>query len=206
MHRAASDLSRNSALLQKYLPQNRVMARTLHYLCLCVALFAFGVHDAHAQLIGPNGFTVRVRTLIRATPEKVYETLVQVDQWWDPKHTFSGDAKNLSMDAHPGGCFCERLPRGGGVEHLRVVYAAPGDLLRLTGALGPLQPAGVTGSLSIKLSPSSTGTTVDLTYAVGGFSEVGFTQLAPAVGSMLTEQMNRLRSLMETGRPAAPGR
>ena len=52
------------------------------------------------------------------------------------------DAKNLSIDARPGGCFCEKLPNGGGVEHARVVYVAPREVLRLSGALGPLQGVG----------------------------------------------------------------
>jgi hypothetical protein len=30
-------------------------------------------------------------------------------------------ALNLSLQLRPGGCLCEILPLGGGVEHLRVV-------------------------------------------------------------------------------------
>ena len=47
-------------------------------------------------------------------------------------------AANLSLDAAPGGCFCERLPNGGGVEHMRVTYVEPGKRIVLTGSLGPL--------------------------------------------------------------------
>jgi hypothetical protein len=45
------------------------------------------------------------------------------------------------------------LKDGGSVEHLQVVYAAPGQGLRLRGALGPLQTEGVDGTLSWALKP-----------------------------------------------------
>jgi len=138
---------------------------------------------------------------MRATPAKVFDALVQVSEWWSPKHTYSGDAKNLSLDARPGGCFCERLSNGGGAEHLRVIHVVPGQMLRMSGALGPLQGLGVAGSLSVELKPSFFGTSVELIYSVGGFSEGGFNQLAPAVQGVLTDQMNRLKAYVETGRP-----
>ena len=49
------------------------------------------------------------------------------------------------MELHAGGCFCERLKDGGSVQLLQVVYAAPGEGLRLRGALGPLQTEASTG-------------------------------------------------------------
>jgi hypothetical protein len=55
-----------------------------------------------------------------------------------PSHTFSGNAHNLSIEEKAMGCFCEKLPDGGGVSHMEVVYFAPGKTLRLSGALGPL--------------------------------------------------------------------
>jgi hypothetical protein len=72
-------------------------------------------------------------------------------------------------------------------------------MLRMTGALGPLQPLGVSGTMSLKLTRAGGGTTVELSYSVGGFSEAGFNQLAPAVSSVLTAQMNRLKTYAETG-------
>ena len=175
------------------------MTAPLRHLILCAAFVAASPHLALAQFVAPYGFTVRTQVSIRKSPAQVYDALVQVGQWWNSAHTYSGDAKNLSLDARPGGCFCERLPMGGGVEHMRVIYAAPGELLRLSGGLGPLQGLGVAGSMSMKLTPAGGGTTLELTYSVGGFSEGGFNQLAPAVSGVVTEQMNRLKSFVETG-------
>jgi hypothetical protein len=58
-------------------------------------------------------------------------------------HTFSRNAANLSLELHAGGCFCERLKNDGSVQHMQVVYVAPGEALRLRGALDPLQIEGV---------------------------------------------------------------
>ncbi len=161
--------------------------------------------DGHGQTIGPNGFSLRSQSSIRAMPEQVYEALVRVERWWNAEHTYSGDAANLSLTPSPGGCFCERLPNGGGVEHMRVVFVAPGESLRLSGGLGPLQPLGITGTLSVGLVRTSVGTTASLHYSVSGYSEGGFAQLAPAVSSVLTEQLGRLKRFVETGQPQPPG-
>jgi hypothetical protein len=74
------------------------------------------------------------------------------------------------------GCFCERLKDGGSVQHLQVVYAAPGEGLRLRGALGPLQTEGVDGTLSWTLKPVEGGTSLTQSYVVGGYIRSGMEQ------------------------------
>jgi hypothetical protein len=54
-------------------------------------------------------------------------------------------------------------------ELLQVVYAAPGEGLRLRGALGPLQTEGVDGTLSWTLKPVEGGTSLTWSYVVGGY-------------------------------------
>ena len=72
-----------------------------------------------APQVTPNGFLVKFDVSVNAPAAKVYDALVgQIGSWWNPEHTYSHDAKNLSIDPRPGGCFCEKLPNGGGVEHL----------------------------------------------------------------------------------------
>lgn len=168
---------------------------------IALLVHGFAVRPAEAQDTS-NGFIVKHEVSITASPTRVYEALLEdVGAWWNPQHTFSGDSKNLSMDARPGGCFCETLPNGGGLEHLRVVYVAPGEILRLSGALGPLQASGVAGHLTWRLTGGSGGTTVTLSYGVGGFIEGGFEPIAPAVNAVLGEQLRRLKLFVETGRP-----
>jgi uncharacterized protein YndB with AHSA1/START domain len=167
-----------------------------------VLVLLFGAPAQSAPEIAPNGFLVKLDVSINAPAAKVYEVLVgKVGSWWNPEHTYSHDAKNLSIDARPGGCFCEKLPNGGGIEHLRVVYVAPPQVVRFSGALGPLQASGVAGSMTWKLTGAADSTRLDLSYSVGGFIPGGFEKIAPAVEAMLREQLDRLKLFVETGKP-----
>ena len=118
-----------------------------------------------------NGFTVKLAVTIQAPPQDVYQRLVHnVGDWWDPAHTFSGDAHNLSIDDKPMGCFCEKLPGGGGALHMQVINADPDKMLVFTGGLGPLQSMAVTGSMTIQLGAvRDDGTKLAVTYAVTGY-------------------------------------
>ncbi len=146
---------------------------------------------------GPNGFTLKTAVEIPAPPSRVYRTLVDVGAWWDREHTYTGNARNLSIDARPGGCFCERLPNGGGVEHGRVVNVSAGSLLRLSAALGPLQELGVAGSLTFQIAESAKGSTVTMTYAVGGYVPGGLDKLAEPVDTVMAHQLQLLKRHME---------
>jgi uncharacterized protein YndB with AHSA1/START domain len=149
-----------------------------------------------------TGFSIRHTAAVNAPAEKVYAALTdKVGSWWDPAHTFSHDARNLSVDAKPGGCFCERLADGGGVQHMMVVYASPGKLLRLTGAIGPLQEGALAGTMTWNLSQSTGGTSVELIYAVGGFRVGGFRDIPTVVDGVLRGQLGRLKAFVETGHP-----
>src|SRR5579863_8892937 len=124
---------------------------------LCVVVSC----DAEVLQTGPGGFTVKSQALVRSDAQRTWRTLVNdIGKWWNPQHSYSGRSENLSIELRPGGCFCERLPNGGGVVHMTVVNLQPGKLLRLSGALGPLQSMGVAGSLSWSLTPVASGTKI----------------------------------------------
>jgi uncharacterized protein YndB with AHSA1/START domain len=154
------------------------------------------VNDAAA-----GGFSVTEAVHIAAAPDKVYAALIAPGTWWSSRHTFSHDAANLTLDARAGGCWCEKLPGGGSVEHLTVVFADPGKVLVLRGALGPMQGLGVEGALTIKLAAAGDGTDLTLTYNVGGYLKDGLTSWAAPVDGVLGEQVGRLKALIETGAP-----
>jgi len=169
---------------------------------ILVLLMSAGTPARSAPQVTPSGFLVKIEASINAPVAKVYDALVgQIGSWWNPEHTYSHDAKNLSIDPRPEGCFCEKLPNGGGVEHLRVVYIAPRQLVRFSGALGPLQASGVAGSMTWKLTYGSDDTRLELSYSVGGFIPGGFEKIAPAVEAMLRDQVDRLKMFVETGKP-----
>ena len=151
-----------------------------------------------------SGFTVKVTLDIHAAPSDVFQKLMRdVGAWWSPEHTFSHNSHNLSIEEQVQGCFCEKLPDGGGVRHMEVVYLAPGKALVLSGALGPLQSLAATGSLTIALAPASGGTKLDVSYAVAGYVPAGMNTWAAPVNSVVTEQFTRLKNYVERGDPAA---
>lgn len=171
---------------------------------LTVAILAPSLARADVADSAANGFTVKLSVTVQAPPQEVYRRLVHnVGDWWNPMHTFSGDAHNLSIDDKAMGCFCEKLASGGTVRHLEVVYAEPGQKLVFSGALGPLQSIAATGSMTIQLTAAGAGTNVAVVYAVTGYLPAGMNTWAAPVDSVLTEQFTRLKSLSENGRAAA---
>ena len=158
---------------------------------------------AEVASVGPTGFEVRQRASPKAPAANVWNALLAVGSWWNPQHSWSGDAKNLSIDARAGGCFCEKLPGGGEVEHMRVVFFAPPKTLRLSGALGPLQSSGLAGSMTWEIKPAPDGVDLGVSYVVGGYTPGGFEKLAQIVDRVLGEQFERLTRLVESGSPEA---
>lgn len=180
----------------------RLLARLPGLLSLVLAAAGASSACAGVVQITPNGFLSRNEAIVRVGPAEAYAALLLgLPQWWDPRHTYSGDSRNLSLEARPGGCLCERLPGGGGVAHMRVVNLQPPSLVRLRGALGPLQAQGLTGSLTWAFAPVAGGTQITLSYSVGGYSADGFGALAPAVDAVLAEQLRRLARYAEQGLP-----
>jgi hypothetical protein len=152
--------------------------------------------------VTPAGFAVREEVTTTASPKAVYAAILHgVGKWWNSAHTYSGDARNLSIDAKVGGCFCERIAHGGGVEHARVIALLPDSLVRVSGAFGPLQPFGLAGTLSWRMTGTPAGTKIELSYNVGGYLPGGFENIAAGVDEVLGDQLNRLKSFSETGKP-----
>jgi hypothetical protein len=172
---------------------------------LAAAVFLLTPGWARSEILNQsaNGFTSKVTMNIHATPDEVYRRIVRnVGDWWNPAHTFSGDAHYLSIDPKAMGCFCEKLPNLGTARHMEVVMAAPGEKLVMIGALGPLQPLAVTASMTIQLSAGEGGTKLEVIYAVAGYLPAGMNTWAAPVDGVLTEQFTRLKNYIERGDPA----
>lgn len=160
---------------------------------LCPVVATAAVLDS-----APDGFTVeQVRTL-DASPEAAWRAFVEdVSAWYDAAHTYGGNGAALSIDARPGGCFCEALEGGpdAGVEHLRVVMVRPGRTLRMRGGLGPLQGLGVAGALTVVFEPvEAGGSIVRLAYRVGGYLPEGLGGWAEPVDGVLGGHMDRFQA------------
>lgn len=159
-----------------------------------------GQATAEVRSATDAGFEVASSAEIAAPPEAVYALITTPSRWWDGAHTYSGDARNMTIDAKAGGCFCEVVPSkvgDGSIEHARVVYAQPGKLLRLSGALGPLQAEAAVGTLTFTLKPTAKGTQVDMSYVAGGYLRMGSKVIAPGVDMVMGQQIAALKKAAE---------
>lgn len=177
--------------------------RTKTICCLLSLFLLVSVSDigrAEVTYAAAEGFVVDVEITINATPQRVYRRLVgNIADWWESSHTYSGDAKNLYLEAEPKGWFGEKLPDGGAVQHMEVIFAAPGKTLRLRGALGPLQEHALTGVMTWVLTPEGDNTRLQVTYRVGGFMPGGVKAVAAPVDHVIATQVKRLQRFVESG-------
>lgn len=172
---------------------------------LLAAILGAAPAPAEVTSAAPGGFTVRHEVSVDAPATSAWRLLVaHTGEWWNSDHTYSGDARNLYLEARPNGCFCERLGEDGAVVHMTVTFVDPGRMLRLTGGLGPLGLMGVNGNMTFSFSEDGDGLRIALDYAVGGYSPEGLDGIAGAVDQVLVEQLERLKNLIETGDPAPP--
>ena len=178
---------------------------------LALALFSA---PARADVVasGEGGFVSRNTATIAASPDAVWDVLVRPSLYWNPQHSYYGEADQLFLTFGPDGCFCEIVASApedaiedlAFVEHARVVRTAPGEMLRLSGAFGPLQGEALTGTLTVALRPDGAGTRVEWTYVVGGYAEFSLPEVAPVVDMVMAEQLSRLADAVARG-AAAPG-
>jgi hypothetical protein len=148
-----------------------------------------------------DGFAIKHTVDMAVSPDAAWRELGRIGLWWDREHTYSGDARNMSLDLRAGGCFCERWS-GGEIEHGRVVLVWPGQrTLRLDSALGPLQELGVSGALTFTIAAAEGGSRLSLSYNVSGSSVSMLEPIAPLVDSVLALQLTRLKRFAETGSP-----
>jgi len=164
-------------------------------LLLCAAPAASAVVNAST-----NGFEVRQTVNLVVPPGVAWAAFANLGGWWSKDHTYSGNAANLSLSLTPGGCFCERFPDGGGIEHMRVTYVDPGKRVVMTGALGPLLYEATAGVMDVQVKSVAGGSQLTLDYRAAGFANGGADKLAPIVDQVLADQMKRYR-VFASGRP-----
>lgn len=167
----------------------------------------------------PDHFVSRNAVTVKAAPKATWLALTEPAGWWDPRHTWSGSAANLSLVPQGGGCFCERIPEqdkaaeiglAGSAQHMTVVMAEPMKVLRMRGALGPLQSEPVDGVLSITLQPAAGGgTKLVWEYVVGGHLRYPVETISKAVDGVMSQQLGRLAEKLgrvedTAGAPATP--
>lgn len=176
-------------------------------LSILAAVAAFTSVPAYAEVTAQadNGFAVRHTVTVSTDPDATFAMLRTPAKWWDKDHSWTGNSENLYMDAQAGGCFCELIPNEattesgapqrtlrGSVQHMQIVYVDPGNMLRLSGALGPLQAEAVTGTMTISLKAIKGGTRLTFDYVVGGFMRTPMREMAGGVDAVVGAQASRL--------------
>ncbi len=161
------------------------MPRTV--LAAALALTAASNAAAEIRQSSADGALIEHHFQIPARPEDAWSALVHPERWWPADHTWSGDPAYLLLTAHAGGCFCESWGENS-VEHGRVVMALPGRLLRIQGALGPMQELALTGVLTVKLAAVDAGTEATVTYRLSGDASHAVAGFVPAVDRVIGEQ------------------
>jgi hypothetical protein len=160
-----------------------------------------GPATAEVKSVTTSGFKIVSVSTIAALPIESMRRLVRSDAGGARLTPSRAAPPTSASSCAPVAAFCERLKGGGSVQHLQVVYAAPGEGLRLRGALGPLQVEGVDGTLAWTLKPAEDGTSLTQSYVVGGYIRSGMEQWAPRVDRVLDEQLRRLKSFVEDNSP-----
>lgn len=173
---------------------------------VALSLAIITVSPAQAEVIAQseNGFAVGHTVSVSVDPDAAFAMLRTPAKWWDKDHSWTGNPENLYMDAQAGGCFCELIPNAattesgapqrtlrGSVQHMQIVHVDPGKLLRMSGALGPLQSEAVTGTLTVTLAPIKGGTMLAFEYVAGGFMRIDVAVMAPAVDRVIGAQASR---------------
>ncbi len=173
---------------------------TLRALIILGLIAVTGVARGEVVDSQAGGFTVRQTATLAAAPAVVWGVLIRPAAWWSSVHTFSHDARNLTLEPRAGGAWMEALPSGGGVRHMVVVYIDPPSTLRLEGALGPMQAMGAMGHLTFTLTPHGGMTDVTALYDVAGHVAGGMAGLAPVVDRVLGEQIGGLKAAAESSK------
>jgi hypothetical protein len=170
-------------------------------LCALLALLPLAGR-AEVTYSSPSGFSVTHSLVTTASPAQTWAQMTgHIDQWWHGDHSWSADAGNFFFKPGVGGCFCEKLPPDGEVEHLRIIYFSPGKEVRFDGALGPLQTMAAQGRMVWRIDAMESGSTITFTYAVNGDVEGGLSGIAPAVDGVLLQQIERLVQSLESPAP-----
>ena len=161
-------------------------------LYLSAILFAA---PASAEVVSASdhGFEIKHSVNLVIVQPEAFAAFARVGKWWSNEHSYSGDASRMSLQLRAGGCFCEPLDGGGGVEHMRVAYLLPGERIVLTGSLGPLLYEATSGVMDVKVERIAGGSRVTMNYRAAGFAKGGAAAMAPLVDEVLGEQMKRFR-------------
>jgi hypothetical protein len=148
-----------------------------------VVALALSAAPAAAEVVArtADSFTLRYAVESSVAPETIGPSLVDLPEWWDSAHTYSGSANNLSLDLTPGGCWCERLADGTDFDHGRTVSVAA-DSYVFHAPFGPMRGKTTMAELTVSWPAANWGRSLTWTMVVEG---PGIGAMADAVDAVM---------------------
>ena len=142
------------------------------------------------------GFIIEHSANVDQSNTSVFSNMTdQIDQWWNPDHSYSGNSTNMTLDQQ---CFCERWDDNL-VFHLNTLTWIKNSQVVLQGGLGPLKDFGLQGTMIWSLvAPDENSTKITWKYYVNGLTDTDLVALAPVVDAVLAEQLSRLLKHIES--------
>lgn len=167
---------------------------------LAAALLLLPVSQAQAKIVKQDstGFLVTHIAEVEASEDQIWQRLLKPSSWWDEGYSWSGSSEGIYLEEKAGGCFCEKLPaeKGAGtVEHMRVIHISKGKVLRMQGAIGPLQSEAMVGTFTAAIAPvpEKEGVSrVSFTYIVGGYMRFPMERMAENIDKIMGQQFASL--------------
>lgn len=166
-------------------------------IALIAALLAATPAAAEVVSKSDNAFTLRFALGLETTPEDIVAAVGDLPKWWDPAHTYTGDAANLSLTLEEGGCWCERLADGSVFRHAVVVAVEP-RRVAMNAALGPLHDRATRSDLTWTIGSENRGWLVAMEFVVEG---PGVGAMADAVDGVMQGAWNRFVHYDHYGEP-----
>jgi len=171
----------------------------MRYLVFAVALALCTPAAAEVVSSDAHGFEVQETVNLVIPVNQAYAAFSRLGGWWSDEHSYSGKAANMQLTLRPGGCFCETIPTGGGVEHMRVSVVQPNERIVLTGGLGPVLYEAATGVMDVRFERIAGGAKVTMNYRAAGFAKGNADKIAPLVDEVLADQLKRYRAYAAKG-------
>lgn len=161
------------------------------------ATFILLAAPASAEVVSrsENGFVLRFEMQSDASPEQMIAAVRALPEWWDPAHTYTGDADNLSLAFEPGGCWCEARADGTTFRHAEVVEIAP-NRVTMNAPLGPLHGRATRADLAWTIGGHTPGDTIALQFTVEG---PGLGPMADPVHTVMSQGWSRYVHYLTSG-------
>lgn len=159
---------------------------------LCLLGAASTTAKAEVVSSSDSGFVLSHEATSTLAPDALFARMMDPSRWWDPEHSYSGKATNISMGNRAGDHWREDWA-GGSVIHGEVLQVINGQMLMLSAPFGPLAATGAECIWTIRLTPTEDGgTKVMSSHVVVGGSDTGLASMAGPVDFVMGNGITRL--------------